>query len=385
MQKFLMTACAALALTACGGGGNDGGSTAPTPRITAVKVVGDSLADSGTFGYKFTVQGSALTGAGSTPIWPELVARHYGLALCPHYTAGAAGASSTADCTNYAVGGGVINAQMAAQPQLAITRQLQDAGDQGYAAGDLLLVDGGGNDASDLITAYLAAAQDGGAAFADLLGTVLDHDTLAPWRAQGAAGLPQAGAAYMGALATQWVQDIQHQALDRGAPRVAVLNLPPVTLTPKVRVVLQAIAHAQGDAAASQLEALFASWVQAFNTQLAAAIEQVPPNAAGDARIVLVDFAQWFSAQIAQPDQNGYTNTTTPACPATGVDANGLPSYTLSQCTASALSAMTPPPGASDGSHWWQHYAFADAFHPTPYAHQHIGQLVTDTLAQAGW
>ena len=50
---MLATACL---LAACGGGGSD---TAPAARVTAVKVAGDSLADSGTFGYKFTVQGSA--------------------------------------------------------------------------------------------------------------------------------------------------------------------------------------------------------------------------------------------------------------------------------------------------------------------------------------
>ena len=62
-------AAAAAVLTACGGGGSD---TTPAAPVTSVKVFGDSLADSGTFGMKFTVQGTAATGAGSTPIWPEL-------------------------------------------------------------------------------------------------------------------------------------------------------------------------------------------------------------------------------------------------------------------------------------------------------------------------
>ena len=53
---------AACMLAACGGGGSD---TTPAARVTSVKVMGDSLADSGTFGYKFTVQGSAATGTGS--------------------------------------------------------------------------------------------------------------------------------------------------------------------------------------------------------------------------------------------------------------------------------------------------------------------------------
>ena len=50
----IMAAVAAL-VAACGGGEN-----AP---ITSVKVMGDSLADSGTFGLKFTVQGTSPTGA----------------------------------------------------------------------------------------------------------------------------------------------------------------------------------------------------------------------------------------------------------------------------------------------------------------------------------
>ena len=54
-QLFIvLTAVLALSmlLAACGGG---------DPPITSVKVMGDSLADSGTFGLKFTVQGSAPT------------------------------------------------------------------------------------------------------------------------------------------------------------------------------------------------------------------------------------------------------------------------------------------------------------------------------------
>ena len=59
-RKALWVSLAAAALLAgCGGGGAD---TTPLAPIRGVKVVGDSLADSGTFGYKFTVQGTAPTG-----------------------------------------------------------------------------------------------------------------------------------------------------------------------------------------------------------------------------------------------------------------------------------------------------------------------------------
>jgi len=65
--KFIaLSAAAAVVLAACGGGGSD---TTPKVQIASVKVMGDSLADVGTFGFKFTVQGAAsLT-------YPERVAQ----------------------------------------------------------------------------------------------------------------------------------------------------------------------------------------------------------------------------------------------------------------------------------------------------------------------
>ena len=79
MANKLKLLAAALAtaglLAACGGGG--GADTTPKAKVTSVKVMGDSLADSGTFGFKFTVQGSVLTCAGSTMIWPERIADQF--------------------------------------------------------------------------------------------------------------------------------------------------------------------------------------------------------------------------------------------------------------------------------------------------------------------
>ena len=66
----IRTGCLAVALAAllaaCGGGGSD---TTTRASITSVKVMGDSLADVGTFGIKFTVQGSG------SQIYPERVAQ----------------------------------------------------------------------------------------------------------------------------------------------------------------------------------------------------------------------------------------------------------------------------------------------------------------------
>jgi len=374
-MQWVAVAVSAAVLAACGGGGAD---TTPAAAVTAVKVMGDSLADSGTFGLKFTVQGTAPTGAGSTAIWPERVAASYGRTLCPHYVSAGGSFSAKPDCTNYAVGGGRINNFTAPTSPVSILQQLKDAGAAGYAAGDLVLIDGGGNDAADLIGAYLGASRDGGKAYAALLGTVLDAATVNSLLAGGATGMAQAGGAYMQALATQFAATIKAQTLDKGATRVAVLNMPGVTLTPKFRMVLASISAANGAAAAAQAQTLFDGWVQAFNAKLAAAL-------AGDGRLTVVDFYASFKDQAEHPAQYAYTNVTTPACPATGVGSDGLPTYSFPTCTAAALSAMTPPAGATGGADWWKSYGFADSFHPTPFGHQLMGQLVSRSLSQAGW
>ena len=123
-MQWVAVAVSAAVLAACGGCGAD---SAPAAAVTAVKVMGDSLADSGTFGLKFTVQGTAPTGAGSTAIWPERVAASYGRTLCPHYVSAGGSFSAKADCTNYAVGGGRINNFTAPTSPVSILQQLKDA------------------------------------------------------------------------------------------------------------------------------------------------------------------------------------------------------------------------------------------------------------------
>ena len=81
--------------------------------------------------------------------------------------------------------------------------------------------------------------------------------------------------------------------------------------------------------------------------------------------------------------QYGLTNVKTPACPVTGVGSDGLPSYNFQTCTAAALSAN--PPAGQSSPDWWKRYAFSDGFHPTPYGYQLMSQLVSRSLAQAGW
>ena len=394
---LLATATAAI-VAGCGGGSAD--PTSQRAGITSVKVMGDSLSDSGTFkgipgfGRMFSVQDSASE---PNTVWTERIAALLGTPqLCSFFkfTGTTFIPNSVTGCTNFAVGGGRINnfdpLSGAGNSPLSITFQLQTASAAGnYKSSDLLLVDGGGNDAADLVGAYLGAGTDGGVGFARMAGTLLPPATLNPLLAGGQTGLAQAGGLYMVALADMFYGSIKTTALDKGAEKVAVLNMPGITNTPRFQMALAGVAAAYGGGTAGatargQAEALFKSWVEAFNARLAT-------NVSGDKRIVLVDFYTAFNDQIANPAQYGLTNVTTPACPpvrnAQGqlVLSGGLPTYNFQTCTAAALSAMTPPPGATGGTNWWQTYAFSDGFHPTPLGYQLLSQLVAKSLATAGW
>jgi phospholipase/lecithinase/hemolysin len=351
--------------------------------------MGDSLSDSGVFtglpglGRIFSVQGSSSE---PNAIWTERITALLGAPqLCNFFkfTGTTFIPNPTAGCTSFAVGGGRINnfdvSTGAGASPLSITYQLQVASAAGnYKSSDLLLLIGGGNDAADLVGAYLAASSDGGAKFAAMTGTLIAPATLGPMLMAGPTGVAQAGGVYMEKLADKFYDGIKASALDKGAERVALLNMPGITNTPRFQMVLGGIAASAGATARAQSEALFKSWVETFNARLATKV-------AGDKRIVLVDFYTAFNDQIANPAQYGLTNVKTPACPATGVGSDGLPTYNFQTCTASALSAMTPPAGATGGANWWQTYAFSDGFHPTPYGYQLLSQLVAKSLATAGW
>ncbi|KAF1050113.1 SGNH/GDSL hydrolase family protein [Xylophilus sp.] len=371
MIALLAAACLA---AACGGGGG----SPSLPPVSSVKVIGDSLADSGTFGYKFTVQGTAATGSGSTAIWPERVAAGYGLLLCPYYRFAGTAFDTEAACTSHAVGGGRINNPSAPAAPTAILQQIDAARARGFGSGDLVLIDGGGNDAADLLGAYLRVSGDAGASYGSLLGSLLDPAAVDA----GLAGGPQAagalGTAYMKALAARFAAAIQTGVAGAGAQRVVVLNMPAITRTPRVRQLLAAVAASAGGAASARVQALADAWVDAFNAELAARF-------AGSARVRIADFHAALDAQAASPAAYGLTNATDAACPATGTGGDGLPVYSLPACTAAALSARTPPAGAGGGADWWKSFAFSDSFHPTPYGHQLLGELVERTLQQAGW
>lgn len=369
-----LAVAAAVLLASCGGG--DG-------PITSVKVVGDSLADSGTFGYKFTVQGGAATGTGSTPVWPEIVASSQGvLGMCSAYTFTGSAFTDVASCGNFAIGGGRINHATDPTSPLSIQTQLADlAATQGtFSSRDLLLIDGGGNDAADLVGAYLKSGTDAGASYQALLLTQLPSETVATLLGGGQAGAAQAGGAYMQALADTFFDAIKTSALDKGAQKVVVLNIPDITLTPRFASVLQGVAQASGggdagQTAASQVKALIQQWISAFNARLTSKFS-------GVSSVAIVDFYGTFAAQIASPSTYGLTNVSEPACPAVGTGTDGLPSYDFPSCTESSLTA-SPPSGATGD--WWRTYAFSDSFHPTPKAHELLAAEVNKAISAKGW
>jgi outer membrane lipase/esterase len=243
----------AFLLAACGGGDE----LAPKAKISKVYVMGDSLADVGTFGFKFTVQNSA--DPKGFPIWPQLVANSVGLdgsAQCNffRFTGTTFAPNTTAGCTNYAIGGGRIVTPAAsggaASPATVATQLAAKAAAGNYVEGELVLIDGGGNDAADLVSAYLGAASGaaGVAAYQAFLAQQLDAATIGAALTQPNGAAIAAGA-YMQKLADTFYGQIKAQTLDKGATRVAVLNAPDITLTPRFQQVLGGVAAASGGGA----------------------------------------------------------------------------------------------------------------------------------------
>ena len=381
----MLALAVAVSLSACGGGGDDDNPL----NITTIKVVGDSLNDSGTFGSlpgqprTFTVQAST---AEPYVIWTERVSRAYGAGpLCPVYKFNGTTfvPNATAGCTSYAVGGGRINNLAdagGANAPLSILRQLQDAGNAGWKQGDLLVADGGGNDAATLVTAYLTAAGDQGAAYQALLLTLLPAATVQSVLPTSG-GAETAGGLYMKALADAFAAGLRTHALNKGAEHVVIANIPTITYTPRFQAVLDQIATAAGGgtagaAARAQAEGLFKGWVNAFNQQLAATFS-------GESRVKVVDIASKFTDQITRPAAYGLTNVTLPVCGGPGITA--VPERPLGQCTATVLSSTPPPAGGPTGADWWQRAMFADNFHPTPYGHSLMADQVLEVLDDADW
>jgi outer membrane lipase/esterase len=357
--RIVAASLLALGLASCGGGG---GSKNNNPAgITSVRVFGDSLADGGTFGgIKFTVN-NAGPGGTATPIWPELVAKTLGVAEpCPHFkaTSFTSFILPAANCKNFAVGGAKINnaaADGGAAVPYSISKQISTsfAANGKYSASELILIDGGGNDANALVTAYAGGA----ASFGGFVAGIVNA---ADMGAASTAPNPSAalGNAYMKQLAINFATDIKTNLLANGAAKVAVVNIPAISNTP----LFNANFATQPAAVKAAVTVLVRTWIETYNTTLS-------QQFSGNASVTIVDLYSDFDNQVNKPEQFGLTNVTTPVC--TAIE---KPPY----CFAQALDAS---PIAST----WRSYAFSDGFHPTPYGHVLASQLVNKTLASKGW
>jgi phospholipase/lecithinase/hemolysin len=245
-----------------------------------------------------------------------------------------------------------------------------------WTSGDLHLIDGGGNDAADLVGAYLGAASGaaGLAAYQTFLGQQLDAATRTSLLSQSNGAAVAAGA-YMQALANTFYTQVSAQTIEKGATRVLLINMPDITLTPRFQALLAGVGAQQGAAASAALRGVIQQWIQTFNAQLRT-------RAGTDARVAIVDFYAEFTDQVANPAKYGLTNATRASCPVVGTDSSGLPAYDFASCTDTALNAA-PPTGLA--ANWWQTWLFSDGFHPTPRGHQLFADAIVKVMDAKGW
>ena len=386
--KFILTSVAVAALVAACGGGDDPVDT----RIKFAQVVtfGDSLSDAGTYrvgtiaqlgGGKFTVNSAADK---NDKTWTEALAVSLGApAQCPAQTGllpnnGVTGAPvvNIAACNNYAQGSSRVTANgsgpngvalqkapynqvnlglIADSIQNQVNRHITKVGS--FGAGDLVTINGGGNDFFMQLTAVSLAGGGGAAAagFGTIAGwpaatitTVTAGGAAAATAAQGAAvaGMGQAGA--------ELASYVKTLIVGKGAKYVVVRNLGDLNITPYGLTF---------DAGTKQLST---AMVTTFNSELAKGL-------AGVAGVYILDDFVRGQAIAANPASVGHTNVKQANC---GPDAFSAPGDFFNNsivCSAKTLIA-------GDTSK----YAFADAVHPTPFGHQVAADFTIELLRKAG-
>jgi len=377
----------AVVLAGCGGA-SDGASTTPKTIAASVKVFGDSIMDSGTFGYKFTIQSSDP--ANPFLIFPEIVAANFGVSkLCAFFNFNAAASTFVANtaCTSFAVAGGrVNNLTNTSAPSHAVPWSIpyqMAAGSATLTSTDVVIIDGGGNDIADLTAAYLGATTPAGiAAYMGMLGTLLPPATVAAIiGTPTATSMGNAAGAYAQAIGSTLAASIKANVVSKGVAKIVVVNTTDVTTTPRFQVVLGAVAAAGGTAQRDAVQAAVRAWTQALNGALSAGL--------AGTNVQVYDLYTEGARIIANPTQSALTNITTPACPKVsgGISNVGLAALdfgvTVAACNSASMSAAIPV--GETAANWWKGYAFSDQFHPTPALHQLIGQSINLQLAKAGW
>ncbi|SDO82190.1 Phospholipase/lecithinase/hemolysin [Rhodoferax sp. OV413] len=397
---------AALALSACGGGGSDSSTKL---SFSSMVSFGDSLSDVGTYkvGAIAAVGGGKWTVNGTTtgPVnWTELLASQLNLpAPCAAQTGlqsnlSALPAVAVVDhptCTNYAQGSarvtsvyapnsttlqatlGASNIGLIALPLAnQFTKHLTAHGN--YTGKELVTVMVGGNDvfmhlnAVAAVVDYVNAALGGTATpteIATAKGVAQAAALVAEWspadQATIAGGVTLATAnafttmattaavTQMAIAATTQAALVQTSLLDRGAKYVLVVNLPSVANTPL------------GLSQSANTQALLTSMATTYNNTLQSAL-------AGKAGVLYVDAYTQGLDQTANPAQYGLTNVTTPACRADS--SNILAGSSLACTTSNTLSGVDV-----------SSYQYADTVHPTPAGYKLLNRYIALQMAKAGW
>jgi len=357
----LVTAVLIGALSGCGG------SSVGFNVYTA----GDSLTDSGTFGFRFTLAGTATA---PNRVWPELVAASLVMTEpCARYKGDpATGLVETnpaaLSCTGYAVGGARINpgGQTNDSTPYSVLRQIRDLVGERRTLGDrdLVLISGGANDAADLFALWLKAQDNTPASAANYL--ALLKELLTDAELAGEADPNKRAILYMVKLANTLADTVQNQLLASGARRVLFANLPDLTRTPKLQAVLTPL----------QQPGLF-TFARELSVQFNDAFAR---RFANDSRVAIYSLLDALDAWVTDPPPE-FTQVTTPACPP--VPNAATPTYDLSKCTAALLSSADVAQGRP--ANWWDRYLFADDFHPTPRGHAEAAAQVVQIIRSRGW
>ncbi len=212
-----------------------------------------------------------------------------------------------------------------------------------------------GSAADVIIKAAITAAVMNGSTTAAANATTIGNTAGAAAQAAGLAYSAAHGPDLVKALATAGAELgalVKTQILANGAGYVVVNNLPDVSISPSAK------------AQSADTQKLIAAMVDAFNTQLKAAVGAEP-------KVLYVDLASISHDQSVNPTPYGLTNTTTPACDLSAAK-NPLGSSLV--CNKNNLIA-------GDVSH----YMFADSVHPTPFEYSLIARYVLEQMTVKGW
>jgi len=348
----------ALGLMTLGGCASGGGGGARMP-VRVITVFGDSLSDVGTYAAAARDAGGAAHPGKFTvnpdAVWVEHIAAFYGLQITPQRaltldkeaSLGATDATGTATVLggNGRAEGGARIARRPSQSGIGnnalvapVREQVQTylAQNGTFAAGELVVIGGGGNDTYAQFSALCWGS--------DVNGTGEGSTT------------PDSAAAAIAEAANAQVALVR-QIKERGAELVLLAAASDWSGNPFARHYL-ADAYQREKCTTPTPAHQVTAWTQQFNAILRAGIADLHG-------VLYLEPSTVFADMLAHPQRYGLVNTTDAAC------TNTRPSNSATFCSAATLAAPD-----ADQTWFW-----SDAFHPTPRAHRALAEHALHMLA----